>query len=106
MILNGDPGPEDRYSFFAIVLTDEDNDVVHGAIIHPVNSKNPKGHRVYLFVFGGCAWYYFVSSHSTRNYFEYSFSQNQKLYVVNKKFREFDCIQNSLKIYGEKRRAF
>lgn len=101
MVLNNDPGREDRYSFFAIVLTDKDNQVVHEAIMEPVNSKYA-GHRIYVFIFAGCCWYYFVSNHSMAEHLRYCFSKSGNLFLVRENFYKFDYISDFQKSYWGK----
>lgn len=98
MILSSTPGSEDRYSFFAVVLTDKDNNVFHEAIMTPVNSKYA-GHRVYVFIFAGCCWYYFVSNHSMAEHLYYCFSKSGDLFLVKRNFSGFDYIADFQKSY-------
>ena len=102
MVLISDPGPEDRYSFFAIVLTDKNNNVFHKAIMQPVNSKYA-GHRIYVFIFAGCCWYYFVSNHSMAEHLNYCFSRSGNLFLVKENFHGFDYIADFQKSYLSKK---
>ena len=102
MILNNDPGSETRFSFFAIALTDNDNKVVHEAIMEPVNSKYA-GHRIYVFIFAGCCWYYFVSNHSMAEHLNYCFSKSGNLFLVRENFYRFDYIANFQRSYWSKK---
>lgn len=102
MILNNDPGSETRFSFFAIALTDNDNKVVHEAIMEPVNSKYA-GHRIYVFIFAGCCWYYFVSNHSMAEHLNYCFSKSGNLFLVRENFYRFDYIANFQRLYWSKK---
>ena len=102
MVLNNDPGSEDRYSFFAIALTDNDNNVVHEAIMEAVQSKYA-GHRIYVFIFAGCCWYYFVSNHSMAEHLNYCFSRSSELYLVRENFYRFNYIADLQKSYGSKK---
>lgn len=101
MVLNNDPGLEDRYSFFAIVLTDKHNNVVH-AVMQPVNSKYA-GHRIYVFIFAGCCWYYFVSNHSMTEHLNYCFSRRGNLVLMKENFQGFNYIEDFQKSYWSKK---
>lgn len=103
MLLNGEPGPEDRYSFFTAVLTHDNDNIVHSLILKPVRRKSKDGHQIYVFTFGGCARYYFVSSHSTRNHLQFHFSHEGRLSLVKKKFYELNHIRGFAKTYHQKR---
>jgi hypothetical protein len=63
MLLTDDPGPEGVYPFIGQVLFDpSDGHVRNDMIMEPIPSKF-NALRVYVFMFGGCAWYYYVASH-------------------------------------------
>jgi len=61
MILDDIPGKETQYRFFGEVLVNR-NEVLADVVMEPIFRKI-EAHRVYLFIFGGCVWCYFVSSH-------------------------------------------
>lgn len=91
-------GPEDRYTFFALVLVDgPENAVVHGALMEPIPSKY-KGHHVYVFIFGGCAWHYFVSSHATG--FPWRFSRAGELVLAKQDFYTFQPVRDFARGYA------
>ncbi len=103
-LLQGDSGPDDRYSFFALALVDEQDKVVHAAIMEPLPSRYD-GHHVYVFLFGGCAWYYFVSSHTTRPYLDWHFSSTGPFYLAKTDFYSSELVRDFAARYGSARRA-
>jgi hypothetical protein len=46
------------------------------------------GHRVYIVVFGGCAWYYCVSCHSSRAPFPSTLSAAGEIIVAAYPFQQ------------------
>jgi hypothetical protein len=62
MLLHDDPGPPDRYPFWAHLLFHKDGRISTDIVVGPYAAKK-NAVKVYVVVFGGCAWYYCVSSH-------------------------------------------
>lgn len=61
MLLSDEPGDVGRYQSVGRVLVLE-GDVVDGLIIEPTPDKF-HGRHVYMFTYGGCAWYFVASKH-------------------------------------------
>ena len=78
MLLNQDPGPEEAYVVLASLLVDKGK-IKHGIVCQPASGKLPSGHHSYYFVFGGCEWYFIVSSHSHRDFPRSSLVKDGKL---------------------------
>jgi len=62
MLLAEDPGPEDHYPIYGIVLTNDDGSVVHEMVSKPQRADIPRV-TVYYFVYAGCEWTYYVTDH-------------------------------------------
>jgi len=65
LLLNDDPGQENRNSFFGLILH-HNKKIIHDLIIKPKASRF-KAHHVYVFIFGGVQWTYFTSNHSVED---------------------------------------
>lgn len=61
MVLNGDPGPPEKYSFIVAPIM-HDGKPQMDVIIQPTWTRL-LGHYTYRFVFGGLAWVFLVSKH-------------------------------------------
>ena len=61
MIINNDAGPDNYYCIIGNVLED-DGEVAHGLMLQPFKEKI-ETYRIYYYMFGGCRWIYFTSSH-------------------------------------------
>jgi hypothetical protein len=62
MLLNDDPGSADQYPFWAHLLFYKDGRISTDIVVPPYATKR-NSVNIYVVVFGGCAWYYCVSSH-------------------------------------------
>lgn len=95
MILDNDPGPPTSYGLFVIFLKNkEDGSVSHQIIMEPGPIDRIEGHRVYVFTFAGCAWYYLVSSHKQPSYFTQSLSEDGVLLATAQNWEEFGPMQS------------
>jgi hypothetical protein len=65
MLLSKEWTPEERFPVFACLLVYPDTRGVFHPMVIPPTSDRIDGIRTYCTVFGGCAWYYPVSSHGT-----------------------------------------
>jgi hypothetical protein len=66
MLIRGDPGPWERYPFWATLTVDpESRRIIDDLIIEPTRAK-VEGHVVYTFSYAGCTWHFFVTSHRPR----------------------------------------
>ena len=59
-----------------------------------------EGHRVYLFCFGGCAWYYVVSSHSSPSYFSCAPSLDGVLTAGVQNWTDFQPLRSFAESYS------
>jgi hypothetical protein len=66
MLLDGNPGEPHTYPILAVVVVDRQHAPVDGLITYP-RPMRYDGRTVYEVIFGGCAWYYTVSSHRSRD---------------------------------------
>jgi hypothetical protein len=62
MLLNDDPGTADQYPFWAHLLFYQDGRISNDILVPPYATRK-NSVSAYVVVFGGCAWYYCVSSH-------------------------------------------
>ena len=92
LILNETPGDENRYGFFGSVLVDDNNNLMDGPIMQPI-SKKIEAHRVFIFIFGGCQWFYFTSSHTPARFVPFFFKKDGLLGLLKQNFYELDSIQ-------------
>ena len=92
LILNETPGDENRYGFFAFVLVDDNNNLKDGPIMQPI-SKKIEAHRVFIFMFGGCQWFYFTSSHTPTRFMPLFFKKDGVLRLWKQNFYTLDSIQ-------------
>lgn len=83
MILTGDPGPTDRYGFFGQILFSGAGNVVDALITAPAPTRFDN-HRAYTFIFGGCAWHYVVSGHSSAPHSNILFGKKGVLYLLGR----------------------
>jgi len=89
MIFARDPGNPNQYPLYVMFLiTPHTREVQQQIIILPA-AHRIEGHRVYLFCFGGCAWYYLVSSHGPPEYFSYAPSLDGVLTAAVQDWTEF-----------------
>lgn len=92
LILNETSGDENRYGFFGFVLVDNNNNLVDGPIMQPISSKI-EAHRVFIFIFGGCQWFYFTSSHTPTRFMPLFFKKHGVLVLLKQNFFASDSIQ-------------
>jgi len=106
MLLNVNPGSKFDYPCLIFMILMEKNKVLDG-FIYPPQMLRIDGHRVFRFIFGGCFWVYFVSSHAKRLRFsEFILDENGKVLIPLRKaedthfFRELakDVVKYSKKI--------
>ncbi len=80
MLLDQNPGPPEKYLCILVAIIFDGN-VIDDFILNPTYIRQD-GHRVYRFIFGGFAWAYFVSSHSTpEGVRQYAINQNGEMIV-------------------------
>ena len=82
LLLNEDPGDPTLYPFWGRILFDPtDRRVTDDVIVEP-EMYRVDSHYVYIFTFGGCAWYYIVSSHDPRSLVPVLFRPGKSLVLV------------------------
>ena len=69
-----DPGPTTQYPFWALALIDAQSRAIRDGLIAEPEPLRCDGHRVYTFIFGGCAWYYFVSEYNATELLQTNFT--------------------------------
>jgi hypothetical protein len=62
MIWNEDPGDDNEYTFYGMVMIRPDTNEPLDMIFNPVPLNNEEG---YMFSFGGCKWFFFTSQQSS-----------------------------------------
>jgi hypothetical protein len=100
MILAGDPGKPNQYPLFVNFLVTPDTREVQQQIIMQPGAIRVEGHRVYLFCFGGCAWYYLVSSHASPSYFSYAPSLDGVLTATVQNWTDFQPVRSFAESYS------
>lgn len=97
--LREDPGPAWEYPLGAMALVvPATRRLLEGFIVSP-GVKRVGGHTLYVFLFGGCAWCYCVSSHRLAD-FPTSLSEEGELIVPCQKFQEFPPMKDILVRWG------
>jgi hypothetical protein len=100
LLLRGDPSSDDQYPIGAFALVDRNTDkCLEGLIVSPVVRKS-EGQTTYIFVFGGCAWLYGVSSHWVR-WFPRSLREDGTLTVPSMPFDEFPVMADLMGMLGK-----
>ena len=61
MLWSSDPGGRDKYAVLAHILYWQHRSPAYEVVSSPTTGRQ-WGNRTYLFVFGGCAWYFFMST--------------------------------------------
>lgn len=92
MLRAGTAGGEDEYVFATQVLV-MNGKVVHGTVMEPVQVRH-NGHRVYVFIFEGCAWNFFVGAHPPAAFAELGIRQSGALPVMRQEFTKLDFIRD------------
>jgi hypothetical protein len=99
MLLADNPGPPNDYPFWAHLLFHEgrvSTDIIVGPRATKLNAVN-----VYIVVFGGCAWYYCVSSHDPGSLApeRCRFSANGELFLTARDAYSYPSIKRIIKGY-------
>ena len=96
MMLNGNCGKDHQYHIFCFALTDDNGNVVRDLIVQPLQIKL-YGHKVYMFIFGGCIWFYAVSSHASKEIAEIALKRNGTLPIAAMCWQNFPPLQAFMK---------
>lgn len=96
LLLNDDPGPKNRYTFFGTYLTHKGK-VLDGIIMQPLPSKL-ESHKIYVFFFGGVQWNYFVSNHTPTEYLDILYT-GKELFLAGEKLTENKFISDFAQQY-------
>lgn len=102
LILNNDPGPDDKYNFFAKILV-HNNFVIQDLIQEPLHSKY-EGRKVYVFIYGGCVWHYFVSNRPLKKSIEISFTKKGELILMKEEITQNGYFKDFAKAYRKKKK--
>jgi hypothetical protein len=100
LLLKNDPGPPSRYPLGVIALAQGTSGKLMEGFVVSLGSTSVEGHRTYFFVFGGCLWWYEVSSHR-RAWFPNALSQDGGLMLLSQPFNEVPPIQEILAMFGK-----
>ena len=71
-------------------------------IVEPEVSR-VDAHYIYIFTFGGCAWYYIVSSHDPRNLVPVFFEPGKSLVLVAQDLYSYPPLAEFAERYREAR---
>jgi hypothetical protein len=94
MLLSEDPGDEDQYGLFAEVPVDDASPrVLHEFVMQPLQSE-PPGHKMCIFLFGGCIWYYVVATNTREVFAPYLFSKAGQLILRKRTFSGLPFIRD------------
>lgn len=99
LIRNKNPGQTDEYPILAVAIIDKDNTPVWRIISKPYRTKHD-GHNAYGILFGGCAWFYVVSSHCSHDIMEVSLKPNGALHLIPERWESFDVLQEASHLLG------
>jgi len=95
-LLNDQPGNSREYPFVLLPVMHE-GDVVESLIVSPERTR-VAGHNAYIFVFGGIAWVYIVTSHCPpQSIVDASISESGKLTMLPKHLNDMKYIVNYAK---------
>ena len=101
MLLADDPGAPQTYPFWGRILFDPaDRRVTDDVIVEPEASR-VDAHYIYVFTFGGCAWYYIVSSHDPRALVPMSFEPGKPLVLVAENLYSYPPLADFVQRYRE-----
>lgn len=92
MLFNHDPGRSSHYQISAYIVVKDDGSVVQQLISQPIKF-NFCGHPIYNMMFGGCAWHYKVSSHSSADFTEIALRSNGTMPVPVERWQAEPFIQ-------------
>lgn len=100
LLLKNDPGPPHRYPLGVIALSRGKSGNLLEGYVTSLGAKSVDGHTTYFFVFGGCLWWYEVSSHR-QAWFPNALSQDGCLMLLSQPFNHVPVIQDVLALYGK-----
>jgi hypothetical protein len=93
MLLAHDPGPASQYPITAGVIINDDNGCICTEVVTSPLSLKVSGHRGYTFVFCGCRWVYFASSHRMQDVERIQLDERGRMTIeptsLRKLFRDF-----------------
>ena len=74
-LLDEDPGARSDYPFVGVALRDPADGGFQDKFVKTPDATRFEGHHVYVFLFGGVLWHYYVSSHSTGRFVPSEFTR-------------------------------
>lgn len=86
------PGDRNQYPIFGHAVIDKHDNVVHRLVTCPIKSRY-EGHNVYGIMFGGCMWYYTVSSHKALTMSKVSVSEEGSLFLRAERWENMNIVQ-------------
>lgn len=92
MLIAGDPGPDNKYCFFAKILVHND-EPVDDLVYQPIRSRL-EAHWAYVYIFGSCLWHYLISSHSPQEYLEVCFSKKGEIILLKEEITDNNFIRD------------
>lgn len=105
MLLNDNPGDPGVYPFLGRILFDpSDLRITDNVIVEPEVSR-VDAHFIYIFTFGGCAWFYFISSHNVGDLVPVNFAPGKDLILVAQDLFSYPPIGDFVKQYRDVRRS-
>ena len=101
MVLGRDPGEVESYPVFAIAVVDHNRAPVSRLMTKPYRTRF-EGHIVYAFTFGGCMWFYTVSSHRSPHMVKIALQPSGQLWLCPENWANIATVQQlsrALKAY-------
>lgn len=96
MIFEENPGKEESYPFILMPITHE-GEVIE-SLVAPPEKTRVDGHNSYLFVFGGLAWVYIVTSHEVpKVVVDASIDRTGKISFLPKELKDIKYIVDTAK---------
>jgi hypothetical protein len=106
MLLNDNPGDPCVYPFLGRILFDpSDRRITDDVIVEPEVSR-VDAHFIYILTFGGCAWFYFISSHNVGDLVPVRFAPGKDLILVAQDLFSYAPIGDFVNQYREARRSW
>jgi hypothetical protein len=98
MLLSKNAGPPDKYPIFACAVVDKNYSIIQGVMTPPIEYEYEKKYRSYGIVFGGCVWWYILSTHGCVSVLPFSLNNSGALTIIPKRLNEIAAIQDASRI--------
>jgi hypothetical protein len=92
MLRADDPRAQDEYALAVQALVMDDR-IVYAALMEPVQFRF-RFHRVYTFIFGGCAWNFLISAKAPPPFAALTLTRDGKLPIMKQEFTKLDLIRD------------